>query len=184
MITFLITITILLTLAIYIIIMYNNLVTLKNRVTEGWSGIDVMLKKRNDLVPKLVEVVKGYTTHERSTLDNVTQARTQSVNAKTVGEQSAAEENLNQAMSNLYVVAEQYPDLKASTNYLNLQEEISAIEGDIEKSRRYYNGTVRNNNIAIESFPGNLVAGIFQFRKSEFFKLDNVAEREVPNVKN
>ncbi|MBS1621421.1 MAG: LemA family protein [Bacteroidetes bacterium] len=163
--------------------MYNNLVTLKNRVVEGWSGIDVMLKKRNDLVPKLVEVVKGYTIHERTTLDSVTQARIQSVNAKTVGEQSTAEENLNQAMTGLYVVAEQYPDLKANTNYLNLQEEISAVEGDLEKSRRYYNGTVRNNNIAVESFPGNLVATIFQFKKAEFFKLDHENEREVPNVK-
>lgn len=169
--------------AFYFISVYNTLVTLKNKVQEAWSSIDVMLKKRNDLIPNLIETVKGYAAHERNTLDSVTQARTQSVNAKTVGEQKAAEENMNKAMMNLFAVAEQYPDLKANTNFINLQQELSAIEGDIEKSRRYYNGTARDNNIAIESFPSNIVANMFQFNKVEFFELSNESEREVPKVK-
>ncbi len=169
--------------AFYFISVYNTLVTLKNKVQEAWSSIDVMLKKRNDLIPNLIETVKGYAAHERNTLDSVTQARTQSVNAKTVGEQKAAEENMNKAMMNLFAVVEQYPDLKANTNFINLQQELSAIEGDIEKSRRYYNGTARDNNIAIESFPSNIVANMFQFNKVEFFELSNESEREVPKVK-
>ncbi len=169
--------------AFYFISVYNTLVTLKNKVQEAWSSIDVMLKKRNDLIPNLIETVKGYAAHERNTLDSVTQARAQSVNAKTVGEQKAAEENMNKAMMNLFAVVEQYPDLKANTNFINLQQELSAIEGDIEKSRRYYNGTARDNNIAIESFPSNIVANMFQFNKVEFFELSNESEREVPKVK-
>lgn len=142
-----------------------------------------MLKKRYDLIPNLVETVKGYATHERETLDSVTQARTMAKNAGSVQEKEAAEKNLNQAMMNLFAVAEQYPDLKANTNFQQLQNELSSLESDIEKSRRYYNGTVRENNTLVESFPSNIIANMYKFEKAPFFELQNTAEREVPSVK-
>ncbi|WP_373739291.1 LemA family protein [Kaistella sp.] len=167
----------------YGISIYNRLVKLKTMVEEAWSSIDVMLKKRHDLIPNLVETVKGYATHERATLDSVTRARAAAMGANTIQEKEVAEKNLSQAMMNLNAVAEQYPDLKANTNFLQLQGELSALEGDIEKSRRYYNGTVRENNILVDTFPSNILANIFKFTKSTFFELDNVAERVVPSIK-
>jgi len=168
---------------LYAVSIYNNLVKLKNLVQEAWSSIDVMLKKRYDLIPNLIETVKGYATHERETLDSVTRARVQAMGAQSVEEKEAAEKNLSQAMLNLNAVAEQYPDLKANSNFQQLQLELSNLEGDIEKARRYYNGTVRENNTLVESFPSNIVAGVFHFAKSPFFELTNVVEREVPQVK-
>ena len=167
----------------YGISIYNRLVKLKTMVEESWSSIDVMLKKRHDLIPNLVETVKGYATHERATLDSVTRARAAAMGANTIQEKEVAEKNLSQAMMNLNAVAEQYPDLKANTNFLQLQGELSALEGDIEKSRRYYNGTVRENNILVDTFPSNILANMFKFTKSTFFELDNVAERVVPSIK-
>jgi LemA protein len=168
---------------LYGVSVYNRLVKLRNLVQEAWSSIDVMLKKRHDLIPNLVETVKGYATHERETLENVTRARNLAVGADSVEAKEAAEKNLNQAMINLFAVAEQYPDLKANANFQQLQAELSSIENDIEKSRRYYNGTVRENNTLVESFPSNIIANMYKFEKSKFFELDNIAEREVPNVK-
>ncbi|MCD0478988.1 LemA family protein [Chryseobacterium sp. LC2016-29] len=168
---------------LYGVSIYNRLVKLRNLVQEAWSSIDVMLKKRHDLIPNLVETVKGYATHERETLENVTKARNLAVGADSVEAKEAAEKNLNQAMINLFAVAEQYPDLKANANFQQLQAELSSIENDIEKSRRYYNGTVRENNTLVESFPSNIVANMYKFEKSKFFELENIAEREVPNVK-
>lgn len=168
---------------VYGISIYNKLVKFKTMVQEAWSSIDVMLKKRHDLIPNLVETVKGYATHERETFDSVTRARAAAMGANTIQEKEAAEKNLNQAMMNLNAVAEQYPDLKANTNFLQLQGELSALEGDIEKSRRYYNGTVRENNILVDTFPSNIIANFFKFTKSTFFELDNVAERSVPSIK-
>lgn len=168
---------------LYAVSIYNNLVKLKNLVQEAWSSIDVMLKKRYDLIPNLIETVKGYATHERETLDSVTRARVQAMGAKSVEEKEVAEKNLSQAMLNLNAVAEQYPDLKANSNFQQLQLELSNLEGDIEKARRYYNGTVRENNTLVESFPNNIIAGVFHFAKSPFFELANVTEREVPQVK-
>ena len=167
----------------YGISIYNRLVKLKTIVEEAWSSIDVMLKKRHDLIPNLVETVKGYATHERATLDSVTRARAAAMGANTIQEKEVAEKNLSQAMMNLNAVAEQYPDLKANTHFLQLQGELSALEGDIEKSRRYYNGTVRENNILVDTFPSNILANMFKFTKSTFFELDNVAERVVPSIK-
>lgn len=167
----------------YGISIYNRLVKLRTMVQEAWSSIDVMLKKRYDLIPNLVETVKGYATHERETFDSVTRARAAAMSANTVQEKEAAEKNLSQAMMNLNAVAEQYPDLKANTNFLQLQGELSALEGDIEKSRRYYNGTVRENNILVDTFPSNIISNMFRFTKSAFFELENIAERAVPNVK-
>lgn len=168
---------------LYAVSIYNRLVKLKNLVQEAWSSIDVMLKKRHDLIPNLVETVKGYATHERETLDSVTRARNQAVGANSLEAKEAAEKNLNQAMMNLFAVAEQYPDLKANANFQQLQGELTSIENDIEKSRRYYNGTARENNTLVESFPSNIVANMFKFEKASYFELDNIAEREVPTVK-
>ncbi|WP_299124592.1 LemA family protein [uncultured Winogradskyella sp.] len=169
--------------AFYGIGIYNRLVKLGTLVDEAWSGIDVQLKKRYNLIPNLVETVKGYASHEKETFENVTKARSQAQNATTVDEQQAAENQLNKALINLYAVAEQYPDLKANENFLNLQNELSVIEGDIEKARRYYNGTTRDYNIVIDSFPSNIIAGLTNFKKAEFFEIEMASERENPQVK-
>ena len=179
----LIIIGVLVLIVLYAVSIYNRLVKLKNLVQEAWSSIDVMLKKRHDLIPNLVETVKGYATHEKETLENVTKARNLAAGANTVEDKEAAEKSLNQAMVNLFAVAEQYPDLKANTNFQQLQAELSSIENDIEKSRRYYNGTVRENNTLVESFPSNIIANMYKFEKSKFFELENIADREVPSVK-
>ncbi len=170
-------------LAFYAIAIYNKLVTLKNLVAEAWSGIDVQLKKRYDLIPNLVETVKGYAAHEKETLENVTRARTAAQQATTVEGQQVAERNLSGALMNLIAVAERYPDLKANTNFLELQNMLAVVEGDIEKARRYYNGNVREQNTLIESFPSNIVANLFGFVKSVFFELENPAEKQNPQVK-
>ena len=183
MIPFLVVLAIVVIVLFYSISVYNKLVKFRNLVQEAWSSIDVMLKKRHDLIPNLVETVKGYATHERETLDSVVNARNYAANANSVAGKEAAEKNLNQAMMNLFAVAEQYPDLKANANFQQLQSELSNLEGDIEKARRYYNGTVRENNTTVESFPSNIIANMYKFEKSPFFELQNVAEREVPNVK-
>ena len=183
MIALIVVIALVVIVLLYGVSLYNKLVKFRNLVQEAWSSIDVMLKKRYDLIPNLVETVKGYATHERETLDSVTQARTMAKNAGSVQEKEAAEKNLNQAMMNLFAVAEQYPDLKANTNFQQLQNELSSLESDIEKSRRYYNGTVRENNTLVESFPSNIIANMYKFEKAPFFELQNTAEREVPSVK-
>ncbi|WP_332452937.1 LemA family protein [Chryseobacterium aquaticum] len=179
----LIIIGVLVLIVLYAVSIYNRLVKLKNLVQEAWSSIDVMLKKRHDLIPNLVETVKGYATHEKETLENVTKARKLAAGANTVEGKEAAEKSLNQAMVNLFAVAEQYPDLKANTNFQQLQAELSSIENDIEKSRRYYNGTARENNTLVESFPSNVIANMYKFEKAKFFELDNIAERAVPTIK-
>ncbi len=170
-------------LALYAVAIYNKLVKGKNLVAEGWSGIDVQLKKRHDLIPNLVETVKGYAAHEKETFENVTRARAAAQQATTIEGQQAAEKQLSGAMMKLIAVAEQYPELKANTNFLDLQTQLGQIEGDLEKARRYYNGTVREQNTLIESFPSNLVANGFGFKLAAFFELDSPAEKAVPNVK-
>lgn len=174
---------IVLLLAFYGIGIYNKLVKLKNLVEEAWSGIDVQLKKRYNLIPNLIETVKGYAKHESETFEKVTQARNMAQSAATVENQQNAENQLGKALVNLFAVAEQYPDLKANENFMDLQEQLSIIEQDIERARRYYNGTARDKNIMVESFPSNLFANAFGFSKSPFFELDNEAERTVPEVK-
>ncbi|WP_411895245.1 LemA family protein [Winogradskyella sp. A2] len=169
--------------AFYGIGIYNRLVKLGTLVDEAWSGIDVQLKKRYNLIPNLVETVKGYASHEKETFENVTKARSQAQNATTVEDQQAAENQLNKALINLYAVAEQYPELKANENFLNLQNQLSVIEGDIEKARRYYNGTTRDYNIVIDSFPSNIIAGLTNFKKAAFFEIELAGERENPQVK-
>ncbi|MCC6400295.1 MAG: LemA family protein [Flavobacteriales bacterium] len=167
----------------YAIGIYNKLVKLKNLVAEAWSGIDVQLKKRYDLIPNLVETVKGYAAHEKETFESVTRARTAAQQATTVEAHQAAEKQLSSALMNLIAVAERYPELKASTNFLELQNALAQIEGDLEKARRYYNGTVREQNTLIESFPSNLIANAFGFARSVFFELENPAEKQNPQVK-
>jgi LemA protein len=167
----------------YTIGIYNKLVKFRTLVDEAWSGIDVQLKKRYSLIPNLVETVKGYAKHEQETFEKVVKARNQAQSAATVEDQQVAENQLNKALVNLFALSEQYPELKANQNFLKLQEELSVIEQDIEKSRRYYNGTVREKNILIDSFPSNVVANGFGFVKSKFFELDSEAERTLPQVK-
>ena len=169
-------------LSAFIIGIYNRLIKLRTNVSEAWSGIDVQLKKRYDLIPNLIETVKGYVTHERETLESVTQARVAAINARGIENQQNAENQLTRAMSGLFAVAERYPDLKANTNFLQMQQDLSAVEQDIERARRYYNGSVRDQNILIDSFPSNMVAGAFGFTKSPFFELETEAERAAPKV--
>jgi len=161
---------------------YNGLVKLKNIMLEAWSGVDVQLKKRYDLIPNLLETVKGYASHEKELFENVTKARANAQQADGIAEQQAAEKSLQSALVNVFAVAEAYPDLKANENFQQLQTELSVIEKDIEMARRYYNGSVRDYNTKIESFPSNLIAGAFKFDKAEFFEIENAAERAVPKV--
>lgn len=170
-------------LLIYGVSIYNTLIRLRNLVKEGWSSIDVMLKKRHDLIPNLVETVKGYASHEKGTLQSVIDARNQATGRGSVKEVEAAESQLTSALTRLFALAEQYPDLKANTNFLQLQGQLAAIEGDVEKSRRYYNGTVRDFNTVVESFPSNILAGMFNFTPEAYFELSNPDERNVPQVK-
>jgi LemA protein len=164
------------------IVIYNRLIRNRNLVEEGWSGIDVQLKRRANLIPNLVESVKGYMGQERGVLTRVTELRAQSLAARTPGEQGAAEGALRGALANLFAVAEGYPDLKSSQNFLDLQNELSELEEQIQLARRYYNGAVRNLNILIESFPSNLVARAFAFIQAEFFEIEEAADRAVPEV--
>jgi len=161
---------------------YNRLVRNKNMVQEGWSGIDVQLKRRADLIPNLIESVKGYMGHERGVLEKVTELRNQSLQAGGVGEKGRVEGALGAALGNLFAVAENYPDLKASQNFIQLQQSLADIEDQIQLSRRYYNGAARNLNILIASFPSNLVANMYRFTPVEYFEIADAADRALPKV--
>ena len=169
-------------LLIGVVAIYNNLVKNKNLVQEGWSGIDVQLKRRADLIPNLLETVKGYMGHERGVLEKVTELRSQSLKATGVAEKAQAEGALGAALGNLFAVAENYPDLKASQNFMELQKSLADIEDQIQLSRRYYNGAARNLNILIQSFPSNLIANNFGFTPVEYFEITEAADRAVPKV--
>lgn len=169
-------------LVIVVIFLYNKLVALRNRSQEAWSDIDVQLKRRYDLIPNLVETVKGYATHEREVFEKVTEARTKAMGAQTMKEHTEAENFLTQTLKSLFAVAENYPQLRASENFLELQREIRDAEDKIQAARRFYNGNVRDLNIVIESFPSNIIARLFNFRKMEFFEIEEVGEKEVPKV--
>jgi len=166
----------------WLVLMYNKLVRLRNMVREGWSGIDVQLKRRSDLVPNLVESVRGYMGHERELLSKVTELRTRSMATRDVREKGRLEGELSRALANVFAVAEGYPDLKASQNFLELQRQLADVEEQLQLARRYYNGTARNLNIQIESFPSNIVAGLFTFTPAEFFEITDAADRAVPKV--
>lgn len=169
-------------LLLWAVSLYNKLVTNKNLVAEGWSGIDVQLKRRNDLIPNLIESVKGYMGHERGVLDQVTELRTKSQAAQGVADKAKVEGAMGAALANLFAVAENYPDLKASQNFLDLQKSLADIEDQVQLARRYYNGTARNFNILIQSFPSNLMASAFGFSTVEYFEIEDAAERAVPKV--
>ncbi|NCS99014.1 LemA family protein [Candidatus Parcubacteria bacterium] len=156
---------------IWVIAAYNKFIRLRTRAQEAWSDIDVQLKRRYDLIPNLIETVKGYVTHERETLEAVTNARTAAMGAQTVEEQAGAENMLSGALKSLFAVSENYPDLKANENFMELQRELTDTENKIQAARRFYNTNVRDLNIATESFPTNIVAGMFKFDKREFFEL-------------
>lgn len=164
------------------ITIYNRLVRNRQMVQEGWSGIDVQLKRRADLIPNLIEAVKGYMGHERGVLEKVTELRAQSLQAGGVGDKARVEGALGAALGNLFAVAENYPDLKASQNFIQLQQSLADIEEQIQLSRRYYNGAARNLNILVGSFPSNLVANMFQFTPVEYFEIEDAADRAVPKV--
>lgn len=156
---------------LWVVFAYNRFVTLVNRTKESWADIDVQLKRRYDLIPNLVNTVKGYATHEQGTLDKITQARATAMSATGATEKGKAENMLSDTLKSLFAVAESYPDLKANTNFLELQRELSDTENKIQAARRFYNTNVRDLNIGIESFPGNLIAGVFGFGKMDLFEL-------------
>ncbi len=162
---------------------YNMLVRNRNRVKESWSDIDVQLKRRYDLIPNLVETVKGYAEHERSTLDAVIQARSRAMGAQTVAEHAQAENMLSGALKSLFALSEAYPQLRAVESFTKLQDELSDPENKIQAARRFYNTNVMSLNTAVESFPTNLIAGQFGFQKAEFFQLNEEAAREPVAVK-
>ncbi|MDD4160189.1 MAG: LemA family protein [Synergistaceae bacterium] len=169
-------------LAIWLMTTYNGLVKLRNLMQEGWSGIDVQLKRRSDLIPNIVETVKGYASHEKETLQGVTNARAAVMNAGSDPEaRLQAENTLTGTLRTLFAVAENYPDLKANTNFLDLQQQLGTIEDEIQMSRRYYNGTVRNLNTAIQRFPAVLIARQFGFNEAPFFEAEDYA-KENPKV--
>lgn len=167
---------------VVLIALYNSLVAMRNRVKNAWSQIDVQLKRRADLVPNLVETVKGYMKHERATLEAVTKARAALVSATTVKEKAQATNMLTGALKSLFAVAESYPDLKASQNFLQLQEELSGIENKIAYARQFYNDSVMSYDIALQKFPTNIVAGIFGFKKEFDYFEAGEAERATPKV--
>lgn len=168
--------------AVWLVFTYNRLIVRKNRADEAWSDIDVQLKRRHDLIPNLVETVKAYARHESGIFEQVSQARAAAMGAKTPPERAQAENMLTETLKSLFAVAESYPDLKASQNFLALQDELSDAENKIQAARRFYNGNARDFNIAIQTFPTNLIGGALGFKEKEFFEIADGAEREVPKV--
>jgi len=169
-------------IVLWFIFGYNSLVRLVNRTKEAWADIDVQLKRRHDLIPNLVETVKGYATHETQAFQSVTEARAKALGAQTVDEKAKAENNLSSALKSIFAVAEAYPQLRAVESFVNLQNELSDTENKIQAARRFYNGNVRDLNTKIEVFPSNLIAGMFNFKKQEFFELDDASEKEPVKV--
>lgn len=179
--TLLIIIGAIVVIAFAIVGIYNGLITLKNKSEEGWSDIDTQLKRRYDLIPNMVETVKGYAKHEKSTFEEVTKARNMAINATSPEDKAQAENMLSGALKTLFAVAENYPELKANQNFIDLQQTLKEVEEHIQLSRRYYNATVRDFNTKLEVFPNNIFAGMFGFTKKQFFELDRAEERK--NVK-
>ncbi len=177
------TITIVLVLLVgYVVLAYNSLVRQRNRVREAWSDIDVQLKRRYNLIPNLVETVKAYAAHEREAFESVTQARARALGAHSPREHAEAENMLTSTLKTLFAVAENYPELKANVNFLELQRELSDTENKIQAARRFYNTTVRDYNTTIESVPTNIISLLFQFKPEEYFELEEEAARSVPKV--
>jgi len=183
MIFFMIVLGIFVILGFYYIFTYNSLVKLKNRTLEAWYDIDVQLKRRYDLIPNLVNVVKGYATHEKDVFEKVTQARANAIQVNDHKGVADAEKGVTEALKSLFAVVENYPQLKADQNFTDLQEELVDTENKIESARRYYNGCVRDYNIKQEVFPANIIAGIYSFAKETYFELDSDEEKKAPEVR-
>lgn len=181
-IALLVVLAIIIAIAIYVVGTYNNLVRSKNQVEEAFSSMDIYLLKRSDLIPDLVNTVKASAAHERETLESVIAARANAVSADGTEERLEAEGELSQAVSRLLLVAEAYPDLKASSNFMQMQNDLKSMESEIENSRRYYNGTVKYHNNAVSVFPANIVANNFNFEKQPLFEIEDESKREKPNV--
>ncbi|MDD3735274.1 MAG: LemA family protein [Candidatus Pacebacteria bacterium] len=165
---------------------YNSFIKRRNRVQESWSDIEVQLKRRYNLIPNLVETVKGYASHEKGIFENVTQARARALQAESIQEKANAERELTGALKSLFAVAENYPNLRASENFQKLQDELTDTEDKIQAARRFYNGNVRDYNTSLEVFPNNIVASLFNFKKAEFFELEEEEKeeaRKAPDVK-
>jgi LemA protein len=177
-----ITLIVVLAAAGYVLLAYNSLVRRRNQVQEAWSDIDVQLKRRYNLIPNLVETVKGYATHEREAFESVTEARAAALGAQTPHDKAAAENALTSTLKTLFAVAEAYPDLKANANFLELQRELSDTENKIQAARRFYNTNVRDYNTAIQTVPTNIIANMFSFEEREYFELEDEAARSVPKV--
>jgi len=167
----------------WVIVTFNRFIALRNRTKESWSDIDVQLKRRYDLIPNLVETVKGYAAHERELFENVTKARNMAMGAQTVKEHSEAENFLSSTLKTLFAVSENYPQLRASENFLELQRELRDTEDKIQASRRFYNTNVMALNTGVESFPANIIANMFSFKKAEFFEIEDAAAKEPVSVK-
>jgi len=167
---------------LWIVTIFNRLITLKNRTKEAWSDIDVQLKRRYDLIPNLVETVKGYAAHEKEVFEKVTEARTRAMGAQTLKEKGEAENALSGTLKTLFAVSENYPQLRASENFQKLQDELTDTEDKIQAARRFYNANARDLNIKIETFPANVVANIFGFKPMEFFGVEDAAEKEPAKV--
>lgn len=168
---------------LWLILAYNGFVTLVNRAKEAWSDIDVQLKRRHDLIPNLIETVKGYAAHEEKVFAAVTEARAKALSAGTVAEKGQAEDMLSNALKSVFAVAEAYPQLRAVESFTNLQTELADTENKIQAARRFYNGNVRDLNTKIDSFPSNLIATLFKFQKQDFFEIENESEKEPVAVK-
>lgn len=170
-------------LVLWAVLIFNSFVRLRYRVKEAWSDIEVQLKRRYDLIPNIVEAVKGYVQHERGTLEKVTEARANAMKAESLREKAGAENILTDTLKTLFALSENYPDLKANANFLDLQRELADTENKIQAARRFYNGQVRDLNTKIESFPSNLIARLFNFTKEEFFETEEELEREPVKVR-
>lgn len=168
---------------LWFIFIYNLFIRDRNLIKEAWSGIDVQLKRRHNLIPNLVSSVKGYSQHEKNLLESITQKRSEAVKSESIKDKAPVESDLSGMLKYLFIVAENYPDLKASENFLNLQNQLIEIEDQLQFARRYYNGAVRNYNIRVESFPSNIIAGIFKFRKDNYFEITLATEKTTPEVK-
>ncbi len=182
MVIVLIIVGVVLLLGIVFVLIYNGMVGARNRVDEAWSGIDVQLKRRHDLIPNLVETVKGYATHEQKTFENVTAARANAMKAAGAEEAGAAEARLSGALADLRLVAEAYPDLRATENFQKMQADLNEIEDEIQASRRIYNSNVQSYNTKIQIFPNSIVAGMANFEEREFFEIEDAADREPVEV--
>ncbi|MEM7009522.1 MAG: LemA family protein [Thermodesulfobacteriota bacterium] len=178
----LIILAIIVAVAVAAVTIYNGLVKLRNTSEQAWADVDVQLKRRYDLIPNLVETVKGYASHEKETFEKVVQARNQAMGAGTPSDKGVAENFLTSALKSLFALAEAYPDLKANQNFLDLQDELSKIEEQIQLARRYYNAVVRDLNTKIETVPSNIIANMFNFEQKDYFELDSEEERQTPKV--